>query len=85
MGEEMLRKVENATGVRFDFETVCEIVRYTALKLRTLGKDAEYFPVLLESELRDHAARTTINMKGEINCVRNMPSVQMQLPMPERA
>lgn len=83
--ENMLPEIERETGIRFEFDTICEVIRYAARKLNAIGKGAEYFPALLESELRDYATREIINMKGELNYVRNMPSVQMQLPMPERA
>lgn len=70
--ENMLPEIERETGIRFEFDTICEVIRYAARKLNAIGKGAEYFPVLLESELRDYATREIINMKGEINCVRKM-------------
>lgn len=67
--------VEAEIGIQFDFDTVCEIARYTARKLQAIGKGADYFPILFESELRDHANREVINMKGEMIYVCNLSSV----------
>ena len=61
-------KVRQETGYRFDVMEVFDILRHSIRKAELNGKDEEYLPILFRNELEDHVMRQRIN-KGEFVCV----------------
>jgi len=76
---------ELRTGVHFDFDTVHKVLKYSLRKLEVIGKGMDYLPLLFKDELRDHAMRERINMRGELNHVFRMFEDPVRQQMPERA
>lgn len=61
---EIERSVSRKIGFIFEAEDVAYIGAFTARKCEINGKDREYFYILFENELRDFAARATINRRS---------------------
>lgn len=59
--------VQRRERYRFELDDIAEIIRYTVRKADLNHKDADYVPLLFESELRDHVMRERINEMGRRN------------------
>lgn len=61
-----IHTAELRTGRKFDFDTIADVLIYSARKLKAIGKGTDYLPLLFENELRDHVMREEINMIGAL-------------------
>lgn len=57
----VVETVQEEENCIFTPEEVVEVYLYTIRKCRAIGKDKEYFYILLEDELRNHLVRSCIN------------------------
>ena len=60
-------KVRQETGYRFDVMEVFDILKHSIRKAEMNGKGEDYLPILFQNELEDHVMRQRIN-KGEMVC-----------------
>ena len=65
--DDIVFDVQRREGYRFELDDIAEIIRYTVRKADLNHKDADYVPLLFESELRDHVMRERINEMGRRN------------------
>lgn len=57
----IVEDLEKKTGYIFSSAEILQILDYTGRKLSIIEKDADYFPILFESELCDYLMRESIS------------------------
>lgn len=63
----IVRAVEKERQIHFEPDEVSEVLDYTMRKLAYLKKGPDYFPLLFEYELGNHAMWAGIKAIGEMN------------------
>ena len=63
---------EETLGFLIPEDIAREVLEYAKRKRFVAGKPESYLPLLYENELTDYFMRLEINLRGEINYVRNL-------------